>query len=359
MREITDYPPKGTESGLLEGRSVSGPGRLVVTLMIVLLLLPVLAACGKDGETDEPGNSGDVAKLPSAVEVGADDSPIPSTGLTASVAPAVTPTAGPPPAPLAATVNGQYIFLEDYENRAALFEQALREQGLDLDSKEGQAELAQVRIEVLDSLIDSVLMWEESEALGLTVSEEDLQAQLELDIDGGGGQEAFDEWLGATGQTRTDFEEMLRDMLLVQGILELLSAELPAGAEQVHVRHIAVSSEDAAQDVLAQLQQGTDFAELARLRSEDTMTREQGGDLGWFPEGVVAPELERAAFALQVGEISESIQLGEGYHVIQVVEREADRPLAPDFRMEFELAAFEQWLEGLRAAAVIERFVGE
>ena len=89
------------------------------------------------------------------------------------------------------------------------------------------------------------------------------------------------------------------------------------------------------------------------------MTKDAGGDLGWIPAGIVDPELERVAFALQPGETSDAIQVGDGYHVIQVVEREADRPLSPDFQMDLEMAAFEQWLEDLRAAAVIERFVGE
>ena len=173
---------------------MSGPGRLLITLMVILLLLPVLAACGKDGEIEEPGDSGEVAQQPPAVDQEADASLIPSVGPAASVA-AATPTAGPPPAPLAAKVNGQYIFLEDYERRVALYAQALQRQGLELDSKEGQAELAQVRIDVLESLIDSVLMWEGGGELGLTVTEEEREAQLELDVKDGGGQAAFLEFI--------------------------------------------------------------------------------------------------------------------------------------------------------------------
>jgi parvulin-like peptidyl-prolyl isomerase len=139
----------------------------------------------------------------------------------------------------------------------------------------------------------------------------------------------------------------------------LVTDGLPTVSEQVHIRHIATDSEEAAKEILAELQQGADFAELARERSEDTMTRDEGGDLGWIPLGVVAPELERSAFALQPGEISEVIAVGEGYHIIQVMERDLNRPLAPDVQVDLELAAFQEWLEGLRSAAVIERFVSE
>ncbi len=359
MREITDSQSKGTENEIPGGRAASRPGRLLITLMVVLLLLPVLAACGKDGETEESGDSGEVATLPAAEERRATPSPISVIDATATVAPTATPTVGPPPAPLAAMVNGRYIFLEDYEHLLALYEQAIQEQGIDLDSEEGQAELALVRIDALEALIDSELMREEGEALGLTLSEEEIEAQVEIDIDDGGGQQAFDEWLAATGQTRADYTEMLRDLLLSERILELVAADLPMVADQVHIRHIAVSSEAEAQEILAQIQQGADFTELARSWSVDTMTKDEGGDLGWIPAGIVDPELERAAFALQVGETSGAIQLGDGYHVIQVVGREADRPVSPDLQIDLEMAAFEQWLKDLRAAAVIERFVGE
>ena len=51
------------------------------------------------------------------------------------------------------------------------------------------------------------------------------------------------------------------------------------------------------------------------------------------------------------------IQLGDGYHVVQLIEREAEREVSLDLEIDLELAAFEQWLTDLRASAVIERFV--
>jgi parvulin-like peptidyl-prolyl isomerase len=256
-------------------------------------------------------------------------------------------------------VNGQYIFLEDYERQVAIYEGALQDQGFDLASEEGRAEADQIRADVLEGLIDSLLMRQEAEKMGLALSEEELDAQIVADIEDGGGEAAFDEWLEATGQTRADYREMLHDLLLSERILEVVAADLPTVADQVHIRHIAVSSPEAAQEIVTQLQDGADFVELASARSEDTLTRDDGGDLGWFPAGIVALELEQAAFSLREGEISGVIQLGEGYHVIQLVEREAGRAISPDLEIDLELVAFEQWLEDLRASAAIERFVGQ
>jgi parvulin-like peptidyl-prolyl isomerase len=325
---------------------------------LVILLLPLLIACSKGGEAEEPNDVATEAAL-LAPESPATSQPSLVTPIdpTASVVPEATATTGPPPAPLAALVNGQYVFLEEYERQVAIYESALEDQGFDLDSDEGRVEAEQIRSNLLEGLIDSLLMREAAEKLGLALSEEELDAQMAVDIEDGGGEAAFEEWLDATGQTRADYREMLHDLMLSERVLNLVATDLPSVAEQVHIRHIAVSSPEAAQEIVTQLQEGADFAELARSRSEDTLTRDDGGDLGWFPAGIVAPELEQVAFSLQVGEVSGVIQLGEGYHVIQLVERQADRPISPDLEMDLELAAFEQWLEELRAAAVIERFV--
>lgn len=337
-------------------------GRLLVVLLGLLLLLLTLVSCSKEEGTERALDPVELAGETALATVGTGETGAVSTDAeeaTEPVAPTPTATTAPPPAPLAAMVNGRYIFLEDYERQVAMYQRVLQEQGLDLESEEGKAELDLLRIDVLEAMIDSELMREEAERLGLTLEEEELQEQIALDIEEGGGEAAFAEWLEATGQTKDDYARMLYDLLLSDRILDIVAASLPDVAEQVHIRHIAVSTESAAQEIVSELAQGADFEELARSRSEDTLTGEEGGDLGWFPAGVIAQELESVAFSLEVGETSGVIELGDGYHVIQVLEREAERPVSEELQMDLELAAFERWLEGLRAAAAIERYIEE
>jgi parvulin-like peptidyl-prolyl isomerase len=212
---------------------------------------------------------------------------------------------------------------------------------------------------VLDGLIDGVLIEQGGTALGIGLTEEELEQQVEADIEDGGGQAPFEEWLQATGQTREDYKEMRRQSLLAQQAMDAVSVDVATEAEQVHVRLIMVDSEETAQQILTMLQEGGDFAALVREHSLDLATKENGGDLGWFPRGLVVSELEAAAFALQPGQVSGVVRLGEGYHIIQVVEREAARPLSPDMQLDLKLSAFEEWLAALRASAAIERYVGE
>jgi parvulin-like peptidyl-prolyl isomerase len=329
--------------------------RIQAACLVALSLALLLAACGAGGDAPQPASPGEPPVVVVATVALAEGSPTPAP----TVADTTVPPTSTPPAPLAALVNGQYIFLAEYEKRVAQYEQALLQQGVDLNTDEGHAYLAQARQDVLDGLIDGALIEQGAAALGISLAEDELEGQVEADIAAGGGQAAFEEWLQSTGQTREDYKEMLRQSLLAQRVLDSVSADVGADAEQVHVRLIMVDSEEAAQQILALLQQGGDFAALVREHSLDLATKENGGDLGWFPRGLVAPELETAAFSLQPGQVSGVVRLGDGYHIIQVIEREAARPLSPELQLDLKLSFFEEWLAGQRASALIERYVGE
>lgn len=332
------------------------PGlRALVYGALIVLALGWLAACGVEGgEARPPAPTDTPVVIISTVK----PSQEPATATPALPPPTATPTPTPTP-PLAAIVNGQCIYLADYERRLAQYEQSLLPQGAEASSPEVQETLADLGRRVLEDMIDNVLIQQRGDILGVTVSEAEVEAQIEADIAAGGGQAAFDEWLQATGQTRQDYKDALREAMLAQRMFEFVTADVQDVAEQVHVRHIQVDSEQAAQEIVALLREGADFAALARERSQDPATSENGGDLGWFPRGWVTPELEAAAFALQPGGISDVVQFGGAYHIIQVVEREAARALTAEMQVDLRVAIFERWLAEQRAAAVIERFVGE
>ncbi len=324
-------------------------------LMAGALLLWLATACTSGGAQQSERAIAATATRQAAVSATATAAP-PTATSTPTPTPSPTPTPTPP-APLAAQVNGQYIFLADYEKQVSQYEQSLRDFGVDLTGEEGKARLAQAREDILEGMIDEALIAQGGAALGVNVSEEELEAQLQADIESGGGQAAFDRWLAATGQTEEDYKEMLRRSLFSQRVWDVVTSDVPTAVEQVHVRVIALESEQEAQEVLALIHQGEDFATLARERSLDVATQDEGGDLGWFPRGVVDPVLENAAFALQPGQVSEPLPLGDRYYLVQVVEREEARPLPDDMLWQLKQSKFDQWLEDLRAKAVIERFV--
>lgn len=274
--------------------------------------------------------------------------------------PAVIPTSSPPPGePLAAMVNGQPILLADYQQLLAEYEAALVGRGFDLDTEEGKQMLAQAGRQVLDVMIEQLLIEQAAEREKVTVTDAELDAIIQRDIEEGGGAEKFATWLQANGWTEEDYRQRLRSQLLTSKMIERVTANVPTTAEQVHARHILLTSEAEAQNVLNQLLAGADFVVLTQQYSQDEATKANGGDLGFFPRGILlAPEVEEAAFSLQPGQISGVVKSQFGYHIVQVLERVTDRPLSEDALGALRDKAFRQWVDELWAVATIERYVG-
>lgn len=94
--------------------------------------------------------------------------------------------------------------------------------------------------------------------------------------------------------------------------------------EEVHARHILVDTEAEAKEVAERLKKGEDFATVAKEKSKDPSA--EGGDLGFFTRGQTLKPIEDAAFALEVGQISEPVQTKFGWHILKVEEKR-EKPL--------------------------------
>ena len=100
--------------------------------------------------------------------------------------------------------------------------------------------------------------------------------------------------------------------------------------EEVNARHILVKTEEEAKAIIAELDAGKDFAELAKAKSEDS-NKSDGGDLGWFSKGRMVPEFEEAAFALEKGAYTKTpVKSQFGFHVIKLEDRRDVQPPAFD-----------------------------
>ena len=91
--------------------------------------------------------------------------------------------------------------------------------------------------------------------------------------------------------------------------------------EKVRASHILVDSEDEANNILDQLNNGMSFEEAARKYS-NCPSKENGGDLGEFTRGQMVQEFEDAAFSMNQGQISEPVKTQFGYHIIKLISRE-------------------------------------
>lgn len=90
--------------------------------------------------------------------------------------------------------------------------------------------------------------------------------------------------------------------------------------ERIKASHILLDNEDQAKDVLKQIRGGAKFENLAK-QSSKCPSAKRDGDLGWFGKGKMAPEFEKAAYALKKGEVSGVVKSSFGYHVIRLDDR--------------------------------------
>ena len=103
------------------------------------------------------------------------------------------------------------------------------------------------------------------------------------------------------------------------------NAELYTNPERRRAQHILVESEELAKDLLNQIKEGADFAELAKAKSEDTSSSEDGGDLGFFERELMGAEFDEAAFAMNIGDVSEVVATDYGYfHIIKLTDIEPE-----------------------------------
>ncbi|TFD99223.1 peptidylprolyl isomerase [Jeotgalibacillus salarius] len=166
-----------------------------------------------------------------------------------------------------------------------------------------------------------------------SVSEEEVDAELEAMKEQYGGQEQFDMILSQQGYTEETFRDTiklnrLQEKALIEDV-EVTDEEVQQKYDQmqkeVNARHILVQDEETALEVKQQLEDGADFAELAKEYSTEPAAQETGGELGFFSAGEMDPAFEEAAFSLEPNVISEPIESSFGWHIIEVTEtREAE-----------------------------------
>lgn len=132
------------------------------------------------------------------------------------------------------------------------------------------------------------------------------------------------------------------------------------GTTEYNVSHILVKEEAKARALIAKLQAGAKFEEVAKAESTDTGTKDQGGDLGWSSPGMYAPAFSEAMTKLKKGEMSsEPVESTYGFHIIRVNDtRKLDTPafeeIAEQIRQQLQSQKLEAHLTELRAAAKVE-----
>ncbi len=198
--------------------------------------------------------------------------------------------------------------------------------------------------EALDQLVTRKLIAQEAEKVGISVSEAELDEEINAIVEESfqGSQDEFVTVLEYYGLSLEEFKEDARLNLLVRKLaLEQVdpseeeareyfaeNLHMFEQPEEIEARHILVETEEEAEEVMGLLEEGADFVELAAQYSTDVSNKDEGGYLGLFGRGAMVGEFEEAAFALDVGEISDPVNTDFGYHIIEVLDRKEEQKVS-------------------------------
>lgn len=299
---------------------------------------------------------------------------------------------------VAAVVNGDEINIEEVDEYAnlqqifmTLYQTDQEFTQLFLQSEEGEEILNQFRERKLDGLIEQELLKQEAENRDISLDEEKkeeiFQNQLEnIKQQNNMSEEELLEALSQQGiESLEDYKEQFlsrnEDNLLINALREEVLSDIEVSDEeaeeyyeenkdqyehdeQVEASHILLEDEEKAEELIAEIDEGASFGEMAKEHSTGP-SAENEGELGYFSRGDMVPDFEDAAFELDVGEITEEpVETEHGFHIIKVTDKrdagttsfeDAKEDIKQQIQGERQQDEWEQFVENLKEDAEIEK----
>ena len=244
--------------------------------------------------------------------------------------------------------------------------------GVDLKNNKNTFLINIIKVRVVNDLITKALLNEEMKSRGIKISNKDVDDAIKDIITKLGSKEQLNKVLSQNGLSMADFKEGIKEQVKIKKLAEQLGDTKTSDAdakkfyneniqrfkypEQVRASHILIAAnrkdleelvkaenegkelseadlkakvdvkikekKAKADEILVEVKKDpAKFAKIAKEKSEDPGTAQNGGDLGFFAKGRMVPEFEAAAFKLKPNSISEVIQTNYGYHIIYVTDR--------------------------------------
>jgi peptidyl-prolyl cis-trans isomerase C len=291
----------------------------------------------------------------------------------------------------AAVVNGVTINKDAYDRELDFFIRRAAPGGQQIPD----VQMAQMKNEVLESLIDRELLFQESKKQGIQVKSEAVSNQFQKIQQRYPNKEEFKKLLSNMDLTESDVQAQIERGMAIQELIDKEVTEkikvndeetksfydknpqLFQQPEQVKASHILIKVQTDAPDdqkaaarkkieaVQQKVQKGEDFATLAKTYSEGP-SGPKGGDLGYFRRGQMVKPFEEAAFSLKPNETSEIVETQFGYHLIKVNDKkpaqkmthaEVKDRLNDNLKKQKTDSEANAYIETLRKDAKIEKFL--
>lgn len=274
-----------------------------------------------------------------------------------------------------AKVNGEEISEADFEKEFAMHKKLYTwqygEEFLTQPAGDGTTMETQIKKQVLNLLVMYRLIENDLEKNNITITDEEVQASIDSVKESMEGEEGYNTFKEQTKFTDEEFKEYNRQNLMYQKHMEMYNEQHPiddavieetynANKQQydtITASHILVASEDEAKAAKERIDNGEAFEDVAKDVSTDGSAA-QGGDLGTFGYTAMIPEFADAAFALEVGEVSDPVESQYGWHVITVREKsEGLDAVREQITAPLQTQSYSEYLTGLEEEYEVERLM--
>jgi peptidyl-prolyl cis-trans isomerase C len=254
---------------------------------------------------------------------------------------------------IVAVVNGDEITRADFDREMAIVQRQL----LHMRKPQSALNLSEIKKEVIESLINKQLLYQESQKKDITISEAEIDEQMQKVKEKFPDENTFKELLKKEGLSLDDLRSQIKRDLMLQRFIDTQFAKnitvsdqetkayyegnlsMFKKSEQIQASHILIKVDPEAKEadkakaraklekIQKKLKKGGDFAALAG-ESSDCPSKARGGDLGYFGRGQMVKPFEDAAFSLKKGEVSDIVETGFGYHLIKVIDKKPETIIA-------------------------------
>jgi peptidyl-prolyl cis-trans isomerase C len=255
----------------------------------------------------------------------------------------------------AAVINGTIITKNEYNRELNQFIDRITREGRQIN----EAQLEKLKAEILDSLINRELLYQESQKTGFVIQPQEIMDEVTAIKQRFPSEDEFKKAINSMNLTEAVLKAQIKQRLSIQKLIDKQVADkivitaveskqyytanpqLFKQPEEIRASHILIKLDPSADDakkaealtkikmIQQKLRNGEDFAELAKKYSEGPSSV-KGGDLDFFKRGNMVKPFEDAAFALEPNEVSEIVQTRFGYHIIKVVEKKSEGTIGYD-----------------------------
>jgi len=291
----------------------------------------------------------------------------------------------------AATVNGKPISKSQYERELSIFQKQAAQRGRPLSD----ADLTTVKHRILENLIEAEVLYQQSQKEKVKVDDQAVNEQIETIKKRFPDEATYKKALEGMGVSEKEIRAQIQRGLAINQLIDTNirqkvtvteeesnkfynnNPNLFKQPEQIKASHILIKVAPGTEEskknqarkkieaVQKKVRQGEDFGLLAKANSEGP-TAQRSGDLGYFSRGQMVKPFEDAAFALNVGEVSEIVETQFGYHLIKVTDKkpartipyqEVQQKLEQHLKNEKEKTEIQRYIENLKKSATIKRFI--